>query len=329
MEKTLIIGGAGTVGRFIADLLVGAGHRPIIIDRVAGDRALDQRVMDALLLPVHAPELLQAADTLVVALPEDAARQVLERYAGGMPSLRLLVNTCSVQQPFQRQAARLFPGVPSLGINPMFSPALECRGRPVALCERGQSEAAEHFAALLRARGMQVTRVSPDEHDRIMAVCQVLPHAAILAFAFALQRSECDPQRLAALAPPPMQTLLSLAARILVNPPETYWDIQKHNPASQQQRGQLASGLDTLHQVCRQDTPQAFFDELSAVRDYLGQGVESYGAACAQLFQLLNTQQGETPDARSRQPAVQPDPGPLESGSAAGHHAARPAGDHR
>ena len=142
MEKILIIGGAGTVGRFIADLLVGAGHRPIIIDRVAGDRALDQRVMDALLLPVHAPELLQAADTLVVALPEDAARQVLERYAGGMPSLRLLVNTCSVQQPFQRQAARLFPGVPLLGINPMFSPALECRGRPVALCERGQSEAA-------------------------------------------------------------------------------------------------------------------------------------------------------------------------------------------
>lgn len=329
MEKILIIGGAGMVGGFMADLLVEAGYRPIVIDRVAGRPALDQRVMDALLLPVHAPELLQAADTLVVALPEQAALQVLERYTGAMPSLRLLVNTCSVQQPFQRQAARLFHGVPCLGINPMFSPTLDCRGRPVALCEREHSEPGARFAALLGERGLQVTRVAPDEHDRIMAVCQVLPHAAILSFAIALQRSECDPQRLAALAPPPMQTLLSLMARILGNPPDVYWDIQKHNPASQQQRGQLAAGLDTLHQTCRQDGPQAFFAELDRLRDYLAPVAADYGSACAQLFQLLNSLQGEIPDARSRQPVVHADPRPLESGRAAGDPAARPAGDHR
>ena len=37
MDKYLIIGGAGIVGRFIAGLLADAGHAPIIIDRIAAD----------------------------------------------------------------------------------------------------------------------------------------------------------------------------------------------------------------------------------------------------------------------------------------------------
>lgn len=329
MERILIIGGAGCVGHFMAGLLADAGHAPIIIDRVAAPSGLDQRVMDALLLPEQAPELLRAATTLIIALPEEAALQVLERYAGAMPALRVLVNTCSVQTPFQLRASRLFCEVPSLGLNPMFSPTLDCRGRPLVLCERGRSEAGEWFEKLLVERGMLVTRLAPDEHDRTMAVCQTLPHAAILAFAVALQHSECDPALIAALAPPPMKTLLSLAARILQNPPETYWDIQKHNHNAARQREQLAKGLDLLHQFCRQDTPEHFSVELDAVRRYLGGGVEHYGQACAGIFTLLNTPQGEALHARSSEPVVRDPRQPHESNGVAGDHAARSAGDYR
>lgn len=289
MEKILIIGGAGCVGHFMARLLADAGHAPIIIDQVAAAPGIDQRVMDALALPEQAPELLQAATVLIIALPEDAALQVLERYAGAMPSLRVLVNTCSVQLPFQTRAARLFQHVPSVGLNPMFSPTLDCRGRPLVLCERSRSEAGDWFETVLGERGMLITRLTPDEHDRTLAVCQALPHAAILAFAVALQHSECDPALIAALAPPPMQTLLSLAARILQNQPATYWDIQKHNRHAARQREQLASGLDLLHQFCRQDTPENFSAELDAVRGYLGPETERYGEACSAVFTLLNT----------------------------------------
>lgn len=329
MENPLIIGGAGCVGRFMAGLLTDAGHAPIIIDQVAALPGFDQRVMDALALPEQAPELLQAATMLIIALPEAAALQVLERYAGAMPSLRVLVNTCSVQTPFQRCASRLFCGVPSLGLNPMFSPTLDCRGRPLVLCERGHSEAGAWFEKLLGARGMLITRLTPDEHDRTLAVCQALPHAAILAFAVALQHSECDPALIAALAPPPMKTLLSLAARILQNQPATYWDIQKHNLNAARQREQLASGLDLLHQFCRQDTPENFSVELDAVRNYLGAELESYASACTAIFTLLNTPQGEASDARSSESAVRDPRQPHEGDGVAGDHVARPAGDHR
>lgn len=329
MDKYLIIGGAGIVGRFIAGVLADAGHAPIIIDREPAGRAFDQRVMDALQLPEQAPELLDAVTTLVLALPEDVALQVLERYAPVMPSLRLLVNICSVQQPFQERAARLLPGVPSLGINPMFSPTLDCRGRPVVLCERQPGAAGARFATLLAAQGMRVRHLCPEAHDRTLAVCQTLPHAAVLAFAFALQRSECDPQLLAELAPPPMQTLFALAARILHNPPQTYWDIQRHNRHGARQREYLAGGLDLLHQFCRQDAAQAFSAELDAVRDWFGPGVAGHSRTCTRLFTVLNTSQGEIHDARSGKSSVQLDPGPDQGGGPAGDPAAGPAGHPR
>ena len=329
MDKYLIVGGAGIVGRFIAGLLADAGHAPIIIAREPAGRAFDQRVMDALDLPEQAPELLQSVTTLVLALPEEVAVQVLRRYARLMPSLRLLVNTCSVQQPFQEHAAVLLTGVPSLGINPMFSPTLDCRARPVLLCERKPGAAGDWFAVLLERHGMRVTRMPPEEHDRTLAVCQTLPHAAVLAFAFAVQRSECDPAVLAALAPPPMQTLLALAARILHNPPQTYWDIQRHNRHGARQREYLASGLDLLHQFCRQDTPDAFTAELDAVRDWLGPGVTTHGRTCAQLFNLLNMFQGEINDVRSGKSSVVDAQGPQQGGGIAGDHVAGSAGDHR
>lgn len=329
MDKYLIVGGAGIVGRFIAGLLADAGHAPIVIDREPAGRAFDQRVMDAMELPEEAPELLQAVTVLVLALPEEVALQVLERYAPRLPSLRLLINTCSVQQPFQARAIRLLPHLPSLGINPMFSPTLDCRGRPLLLCEREPGAAGDDFAGLLQACGMRVSRLRPDEHDRLMAVCQTLPHAAVLAFALAVQRSECDPALLAALAPPPMQALLGLCARILDNPPQTYWDIQRHNRHGARQREYLAAGLDLLHQFCRQDTPDAFVAELDAVRDYLGASHDHHARMCARLFSLLNTTQGETHDAASGKPSVLDAQRPQQGGGVAGDHAAGAAGHHR
>ncbi len=329
MDKYLIVGGAGIVGRFIAGLLADAGHAPVIIDREPAGRAFDQRVMDAMDLPKHAPELLESTTALVLALPEETALQVLECYARRMPALRLLVNTCSVQQPFQERAAQLLPGLASLGVNPMFSPSLDCRGRSVLLCEREPGAAGARFATLLGGHGMRVRHLGPEAHDRTMAVCQTLPHAAIMAFAIALQRSECDPELLAELAPPPMQTLLALAARILHNPPQTYWDIQRHNRHGARQREYLAGGLDQLHQFCRQGAAPAFAAELDAVRDWFGPGVAGHSRTCTRLFNLLNTSQGEIHDARSGKPSVLDDQGPQQGRGPAGDHAAGATGHHR
>lgn len=288
MDNILILGGAGMVGSFVAGILGKGGHKLTLVDVVPSRALLNHRVMDVLSMPDQAPELLEAATIIIFALPEEVAIRGLECFVGKAPSVKVLVNTCSVQAPFQRRAEELFPTVASVGINPMFAPTLDCAGRSVVLCERGESEAGNRFATLLQAHAMRVTRLFPDEHDRAMAVCQALPHAAILAFAFALERSGCDMDTLQALAPPPMKTMLSLVARILHNAPVIYWDIQKHNSAAQQQRDQLSASLGLLDHLCEVDTPEAFAEKLNAVQLQLGTYVEVYGKTCEALFKTLS-----------------------------------------
>lgn len=289
MDNVLILGGAGMVGSFVAGMLRGRGQSLMVVDVVPPRAPVNHRVMDALSMPEQAPELLKAATIIIFALPEDVAMRGLECFAGQIPSIKVIVNTCSVQAPFQRRAEELFPTVASVGINPMFAPTLDCTGRPVVLCERRESEAGNRLATLLQAHAMRVTRLPPDEHDQVMAVCQALPHAAILAFAFALRRSGCDMDTLQAVAPPPMKTMLSLVARILHNAPAIYWDIQKHNSAGQRQRDQLSASLGLLDHLCGGDTPEAFADELNAVQRLLGTYVDVYGKTCETLFNVLSS----------------------------------------
>ncbi|NUU38430.1 prephenate dehydrogenase dimerization domain-containing protein [Pseudomonas sp. C2B4] len=288
MDNILILGGAGMVGSFIAGMLGKGVHTLTLVDLVPPRALLNHRVMDVLSIPEQAPELLEAATIIVFALPEDVAIRGLECFVGKAPSVKALVNTCSVQAPFQRRAEQLFPAVASVGINPMFAPTLDCAERPVVLCERRESEVGNRFAVLLKAHAIRVTRLLPDEHDRAMAVCQALPHAAILAFAFALERSGCDMDTLQALAPPPMKTMLSLVARVLHNAPVIYWDIQKHNGAAQQQRDQLSASLGMLDHMCGVDTPEAFAEKLNAVQRQLGTYVDVYGETCEALFKTLS-----------------------------------------
>ncbi|WBG61841.1 prephenate dehydrogenase dimerization domain-containing protein [Pseudomonas citronellolis] len=286
MDKVLILGGAGRVGQFINNLLEAAVGERVVIDLMPPREPTEHRVMSALDLPTQAPELLREASTLVFAMPEDAALGALERLAEFCQA-RVVINTCSVQVPFQRAMRKLLPSVTSVGINPMFSPSLNCRGRSVALCEPVSSPAGEMLEGLLASNGMNVRRLTPDDHDQIMALCQTLPHAAILAFAMTLARSGCDMKTLDALSPPPMKTMLALVARMLQNAPQTYWDIQKYNTGAQEQRDQLIANLDHLNSMSRQPTVADFASELGYVRVLLGEHAGPYGEACANLFDLL------------------------------------------
>jgi prephenate dehydrogenase len=97
----VILGGAGTVGAFLARILCVAGQRVVIIDRqaarknVTDNHALTRYVADALNLPPQYEPLLQSAAALVLALPQATALGALEQCAPHITPTAWVVNTCS------------------------------------------------------------------------------------------------------------------------------------------------------------------------------------------------------------------------------------------
>lgn len=288
MNNILILGGAGRVGQFVARILEPHAQALTLIDLVAPPPQYRHYLMSALDVVERKPDILQEITVIVFALAEDLAIGALERFSQKLTSVEVIINTCSIQDVFHAKTAILFPSAASVGVNFMFSPDLDCRGRSVVLCERRQSKAGKLLEKILLHNGMEVRKLVPADHDELMAICQSLPHAAILAFALALQSSRFDMDTLNALSPPPMKAMLGLVARVLRNAPETYWDIQKYNSGAQQQRDKMISSLGLLTDLSRENSSNNFSGELCKVRQYLGKHLEVYAHASMQLFKVIN-----------------------------------------
>ena len=136
--------------------------------------------------------------------------------------------------------------------------------------------------------GMKIKRMTPVAHDELMALCQALPHAAILGFGLALARSSLDLESALEVMPPPMRTMMALLSRVLVNPPEVYWDIQLENDQANRQRAALAEGMERLMSNVSNQNFDEFRRDLQGVSDALGSRLNPGAVDCQHVFSLLN-----------------------------------------
>ncbi|MBM0274434.1 prephenate dehydrogenase/arogenate dehydrogenase family protein [Micromonospora tarensis] len=138
-RRCVVVGGAGAVGGLLADLLAGAGAEVCLVDRVppvGSDHRHLTGDITALSAAGEAPPSLvaelAAADTVVLAVPEQVALTVIGPLLTLLAPGSLLVDTLSVKS---RIASAVGAGpdpvqVQVLSINPMFAPSLGLPGRP-------------------------------------------------------------------------------------------------------------------------------------------------------------------------------------------------------
>lgn len=77
-------------------------------------------------------------------------------------------------------------------------------------------------------------------------------------------------------------------SRVLVNPPEVYWDIQLENDQAIKQREALAGGMKSLAERIRSQDYDGFCNDLQGVSNALGRRLNSGAVDCQHVFSLLN-----------------------------------------
>jgi prephenate dehydrogenase len=211
---------------------------------------------------------LEQAGTVILAVPEPVA---IEALASLTPLLRpdaLLIETLSVKSRFAAALGRLRPRFEVVGINPMFGPSLQMRGRTVAVIPYRPGERAQAFTALLAGRGAHLTELSPSAHDQATVALQALPHLVTLAYTRAIGSLGVDLDELVELAPPPASALLALAARIASGNAHVYSEIQEANPYAAAGRASLADELARLSEACTDPAAlQVVLEEVGASLD--------------------------------------------------------------
>ena len=132
-------------------------------------------------------------------------------------------------------------GVRVASIHPMFGPSIVLlRDADVVICDTGDTDATETVEKLFKPTTANIVRLPLVDHDRVMADLLSLAHATAIAFSLALPQSEHPVRSTTFLA------LETLAAAVVRESPDVYYEIQARNPFSGAAIERLRAAIDRV-----------------------------------------------------------------------------------
>jgi chorismate mutase / prephenate dehydrogenase len=249
-KRAVVVGGAGRMGRWLGRFLSAQGYTTGALDPAAGAGE-----------NAWARKALPSADLVVCSAPPAA---IAELYAGWSekPPRGVVVDIASIKTPLIAPITALARGGGRVAsIHPMFGPsALLLRDADVVICDTGDAEATAAVERLFEPTTARLVRLPLADHDRIMGDLLSLAHAAAIAFALAL------PEREHPVHSTTFQALEQLAAAVVRESPDVYYEIQAMNPHSAAALERLRDGLQRIVTAVTSGDPSRFRDLLAEGR---------------------------------------------------------------
>jgi prephenate dehydrogenase len=215
--KVAIIGGQGLMGRWFQNFFKSQGLTVLVAD-------LDT--------PQTAREVAPLADVVVVSVPIPQVAQVVREVAPYLRPDAALMDLTSVKtEPVAAMLAHFTGEV--VGTHPLFGPREEnIKGRTVVLCPGRGERWLQWLERLLLEAGAHVQIITPEEHDRLMALIQGLAHFLLIALGVTVRRMEIDLKELENFATPTFRNLHYLIWHMLSQDVALYACIQLQNQAN-------------------------------------------------------------------------------------------------
>jgi prephenate dehydrogenase len=133
-----------------------------------------------------------------------------------------------------------------VSIHPLFGPDIRSlRGRNIIVVRGGDERSSRTVAEYFRDKGSNVTFLSVEEHDKLMATLQVMHHFMLISFHETFKKRVMKTRALEGLLPEALKLTLRTASRIMGNI-DTVMEIQKLNPYAHEARRAYARSLLTL-----------------------------------------------------------------------------------
>ena len=189
-----------------------------------------------------------AQPVVIYCVAISAMEEVLQRSRGRLAREVLVMDTCSVKTYPVALMERILPATASvLGTHPMFGPDSAAgtdssgspgvSGLPMILCPvRMPARDVERWSAFFASRGLSVSVMTPDEHDREAAFTQGIAHyiGRVLSD-LGIRKSP--------IATVGYRKLLEIVEQTCNDPWQLFLDLQRYNPHTREMRDRLERSL--------------------------------------------------------------------------------------
>ncbi len=259
---TVVIGGKGGMGRWIARFLSGQGHRVRVLDPAADETPFEE---------IHDVAAAASADVVMVAVPMSACTPLLDELAAAGAG-GVVAEMCSLKGHLRDAAARVrAAGLRLVSFHPMFGPDVRMlEGRTIVFC----SDASEDDLAVVRGlfadTSARLVDLGPDEHDRRMGLVLGLTHLTNLMFARAIVHSGLSADALAEVAGVTFGRQITTTREVASENPDLYYEIQALNGVTPETGSWLESALTEWLSAVSDRDPGRFAELMLQAREALG-----------------------------------------------------------
>jgi prephenate dehydrogenase len=231
--KIAIIGGAGKMGRWLADFFSDRGYNVAVFD--LNQKALRRTSqLPGITVTASLSNAVSGADYIILSVPIEAFESAVKELSAVITPGQAVIDITSVKSVPVAAMHRLLPRNTALGGHPLFGPgAKDLSGKNVILTPTNEAENAfaGRVKAFLEKKGARVGLMSPAEHDEIMSVVLGLSHFISLVAADTLLSAGKKLRPMAATGSSTYKVLLTLIESVLSEDPELYASIQTNLPS--------------------------------------------------------------------------------------------------
>ncbi len=211
-----VIGGTAGMGGFMAKVLCESGFEVEVMGLGEGRSA---------------EEVAAANDLVILAVPIAETVAMATRLGPRVKAGGCLMDVTSLKQkPLAAMLESTAADVEVVGTHPMFGPhGVDFDRQKVVLC-RGRGDVwFERIKKMYEAFGAETLEATADEHDKQMAIIQVLIHEKTMVLGSTLERLGANLMRTLQFASPIYRTELALIGRLYSQRAELYADILTAN----------------------------------------------------------------------------------------------------
>ncbi len=219
---TVVIGGKGGMGRWIARFLAGQGHRVQVLDPSPDPTPFPE---------LHALTQAAGSDLIMIAVPMSVCPEVLERLAEVQPR-GVIAEMCSFKTHLAPVLERVGSqdGLRVVSFHPLFGPDVRMLSeRTIVFCSDGRREDVDFVRGLFENTSARLVEMDIEEHDRRMALVLGLTHLSNLVYARALSRSGVPAAAMAEVAGVTFQKQMRTTREVVAENPALYYEIQALN----------------------------------------------------------------------------------------------------
>jgi len=255
-----IIGGTGKLGGLFKKIFEEEGFEVLVSSRSTS---------------LSKEELIRKSDVIIISVPIDSTVGVIREIVPFIGEGKLLMDLTSLKVGPVEEMLKSKADV--LGAHPLFAPSIEnLRGQTIILCpERIRNKALyQTIFSILEKRGANLIEMSPEKHDKMMAVIQGLTHFSAIVLCHSLKDIDFDIKKSLECTSPVYRLTLDMAGRILNQRPELYADISLLNPKTVDIVFQYIKSAESLFKKIEAKDRDGFIRYFEEASQYLGEFTE-------------------------------------------------------